>query len=67
VAFSPDGKTVLTGSADHTARITGGNVRQVREFSRHASVQTVLKYDHNRQDRAGQLAGRLADDMGPAA
>jgi integrase/recombinase XerC len=56
----------------HTAitellELTGGNVRQVREFSRHASVQTVLKYDDNRQDRAGQLAGRLAEDMGPAA
>jgi integrase/recombinase XerC len=56
----------------HTAitellELTGGNVRQVREFSRHASVQTVLRYDDNRQDRAGQLAGRLARDLGPAA
>jgi integrase/recombinase XerC len=56
----------------HTAitellELTGGNVRQVREFSRHALVQTVLKYDDNRQDRAGQLAGRLAEDIGPAA
>jgi integrase/recombinase XerC len=56
----------------HTAitellELTGGNVRQVREFSRHASVQTVLKYDDNRQDRAGQLAARLAEDMGPGA
>jgi integrase/recombinase XerC len=46
--------------------LTGGNVRLVKEFSRHASVQTVLKYDDNRQDRAGQLARQLADDLGRA-
>ena len=47
--------------------LTGGNVWEVQQFSRHRSVQTVLKYDDNRQDRGGQLAGRLAEGLGGAA
>jgi hypothetical protein len=52
---------------DAPRRRAGGNVREVQQFSRHRSVQTVLKYDDNRQDRAGHLAGRLAGGLEPAA
>jgi integrase/recombinase XerC len=47
--------------------LTGGNVRQVQQFSRHRSVETVLLYDDNRLDRAGALAGRLAEGLGAVA
>jgi hypothetical protein len=30
-------------------------------------VQTVLRYDDNRQDRGGNGAGRLAEGLDPAA
>jgi integrase/recombinase XerC len=43
----------------------GEDVRSVQRFSRHRSIQTVLRYDDNRADLAGQLARRLADDLGP--
>jgi integrase/recombinase XerC len=42
--------------------LTNGNVREVQKFSRHASVQTVLRYDDNRADAGGGLARRLAED-----
>jgi integrase/recombinase XerC len=42
--------------------LTNGNVRAVQKFSRHASVQTVLRYDDNRADAGGGLARRLAED-----
>jgi integrase/recombinase XerC len=42
----------------------GQDLRTVQRFSRHRSVQTVLKYDDNRQDLAGGLARRLAEDLG---
>jgi integrase/recombinase XerC len=42
--------------------LTGGNVREAQQFSRHQNVATVLKYDDARRDRAGDLARRLADD-----
>jgi integrase/recombinase XerC len=47
--------------------LTGGNVREAQQFSRHQSVATVLKYDDARRDRAGELARRLADDAAEAA
>lgn len=42
--------------------LTGGDVRKVRRFTRHASLDTVAIYDDNRQDLGGQLAEMLGDD-----
>jgi integrase/recombinase XerC len=39
---------------------TGGNVRAVQQFSRHADARTLLHYDDNRQDLAGQVAALVA-------
>jgi integrase/recombinase XerC len=47
--------------------LSGGNVREAQQFSRHQNVATVLKYDDARRDRAGDLARRLAEDAGEAA
>jgi integrase/recombinase XerC len=47
--------------------LTGGNIREVQQFSRHRSVQTVLRYDDNRADLGGKLASRLADSLDRAA
>ena len=33
--------------------LTGGDVRKVQKFSRHAKVETLLKYDDNRHSEAG--------------
>jgi integrase/recombinase XerC len=41
--------------------LTGGDVRKVQRFSRHKNLQTVLRYDDNRQDLAGDVARRLAE------
>lgn len=40
--------------------LTGGDVRSVRKFSRHAKLDTLMVYDDNRTDRAGEIARRLA-------
>lgn len=37
-----------------------GDVRKVAKFSRHKNIQTLLKYDDNRQDLGGQVAKDLA-------
>lgn len=42
--------------------VTGGNVREVKGFSRHASVQTVLKYDDARHDHGGKITRILGED-----
>lgn len=42
--------------------LTGGNVREVRKFSRHAKVETLMVYDDNRADVAGAVAELVADD-----
>jgi integrase/recombinase XerC len=34
----------------------GGDYRKARAFSRHASLETVRRYDDNRADHAGQVA-----------
>ena len=39
---------------------TGGDVRRVRESSRHSDVATVLIYDDNRKDVAGEVARLVA-------
>ncbi len=38
---------------------TNGDVRKVMKFSRHAHVQTLLRYDDDRRDVGGELAGEL--------
>ena len=40
--------------------LTNGNVRAVRHFSRHSSVETLLCYDDNRTDMAGKISRILA-------
>ena len=40
--------------------LTNGNVRLVKEFSRHANVQTVMVYDDKRHDCQGQVAKLVA-------
>ena len=37
-----------------------GDVRKVARFSRHADVRTVMAYDDNRQDMAGEVAAAVA-------
>jgi hypothetical protein len=39
-----------------------GDVRKVRRFSRHAKLETLLKYDDNRVDEAGAIARMLGED-----
>ena len=39
---------------------TGGDVRRVQRFSRHAKVETVLVYDDNRTDIGGDVAKLVA-------
>lgn len=39
-----------------------GDVRRVRRFSRHAKMETLLKYDDNRKDEAGAIARMLGED-----
>jgi integrase/recombinase XerC len=41
---------------------TGGDVRAVQRFSRHASPATLLRYDDNRRDLAGDVARRIAGE-----
>jgi integrase/recombinase XerC len=41
---------------------TGGNVRTVKKFSRHAKIDTLLRYDDNRSDVAGDITRMFDDD-----
>ena len=41
-----------------------GDYRKARAFSRHASLDTVRRYDDNRQDHAGQVAATLDSILG---
>ena len=43
---------------------TKGDVRTVRLFSRHQSMETLLRYDDARQDRAGGVAKLVAGMLG---
>jgi hypothetical protein len=38
-------------------------VRAAQAHARHASPQTTMRYDDNRQDLAGQTAAKLADAL----
>ena len=44
--------------------LAGGDVRRVRRFSRHAKLETLLRYDDNRRDEAGAIARLLGEDAG---
>ena len=39
-----------------------GDVRKVKRFSRHAKLETLLRYDDNRRDEAGAIAKLLGED-----
>jgi integrase/recombinase XerC len=41
---------------------TGGDVRRVQRFSRHASIQTLVRYDDRRKDPSADIARLVADD-----
>lgn len=41
---------------------TKGDVRAVRKFSRHAKLETLIVYDDNRSDLAGDVARLVSDD-----
>ena len=41
-----------------------GDYRKARAFSRHASLDTVRRYDDNRADHAGQVAATLDSILG---
>lgn len=43
--------------------VSGGDLRQVQRYSRHARIETVVRYDDNRRDVGGALAARLAEEV----
>ena len=47
-------------SITHALDATGGDIRRVRAFSRHAKLETVAIYDDARRDSAGQVAALIA-------
>lgn len=42
--------------------VTGGDVRAVQRFSRHRDLNTLLVYDDNRRDLAGEVARRMEEE-----
>jgi integrase/recombinase XerC len=42
---------------------TSGDVRRVRQFSRHKNVETLMRYDDARRDDAGQIASIVASEI----
>jgi integrase/recombinase XerC len=52
----------LRHSAITAALDNGRDVRDVRKFSRHTRLDTVLKYDDSRKDTRGDIASELAAD-----
>jgi integrase/recombinase XerC len=44
--------------------LSGGDIRAAQRFSRHKDVRVLERYDDSREDLAGQLARRLAEDAG---
>jgi integrase/recombinase XerC len=42
--------------------LVGGDVRRVQKFSRHAKIDTLMKYDDARRDDAGSIARLLGED-----
>jgi integrase/recombinase XerC len=47
--------------------VKSGNVRAVRDFSRHADVRTVMLYDDNRTSQQGEIAALVAGYARPNA
>jgi integrase/recombinase XerC len=43
-----------------------GDVRRVRQFSRHVKLETLMTYDDRRRDQAGEVASFLAAALGDA-
>jgi hypothetical protein len=46
------------------ARVGPSNIRAAQRSSRHRGVRALERYDDSREDLAGQLARRLAEDAG---
>jgi integrase/recombinase XerC len=44
--------------------LTEGNVRAVRDLSRHARLETLQRYDDNRKDFQGAVSDKLSDLFG---
>lgn len=44
---------------------TGGDVRSVQKFSRHKNVATLMHYDDQHEDVAGQIASKISARSGP--
>jgi len=42
--------------------LSGGDVRKVQRFSRHAKLETLMRYDDARRDDAGDIARQLGED-----
>ena len=51
--------TAITRALD----LTGGNVRMVKGFSRHANLETLQVYDDARRDFFGQVARMVTKDL----
>jgi integrase/recombinase XerC len=43
---------------------TNGNVRAAREFSGHASIEVLMRYDDNRKDVGGEVASKVVRRIG---
>jgi integrase/recombinase XerC len=56
-ALRPHG---LRHAAITSALDAGCDIRQVRKFSRHARIETVIRYDDARDDTAGAIAERVS-------
>lgn len=64
-----EGLTVRPHGIRHTAitqvlDITKGDLRAASRFSRHRDIRTLMLYDDARTDAAGDLAKKLAEEIG---
>ena len=50
----------LRHAAITAALDSGSDIRKVRKFSRHAKLETVIRYDDAREDTAGEVARRVS-------
>ena len=46
---------------------TNGNVRAAREFSGHASIEVLMRYDDNRKDVGGEVASKVIRSLAQVA
>jgi integrase/recombinase XerC len=49
------------GGITRALNVSGGDVRAVQRLSRHAKIETLMRYDDNRRDDPGALSQKLAD------